>query len=86
MGLLDVTDAAAGTTADSDAAATEFFGFVKGRSLSQLSAAMLTMVKAIASTGLYATSYDNINLVFQAVEQIVGIQASIHFYTCFLRF
>jgi hypothetical protein len=42
----------------------------KGGSLRQLSDSMINMAQAIAATGLFATSYDN--LVFCAVEQIIG--------------
>lgn len=44
----------------------------KGGSLRQLSDSMVDMARAIASTGLFGTSYDNINLVFRVAEQIVG--------------
>ncbi|CAA7269639.1 unnamed protein product [Cyclocybe aegerita] len=33
---------------------------------------MVDAASAVASTGLFATSYDNINMVFRAAEQIVG--------------
>ncbi|KAF8153776.1 hypothetical protein B0H34DRAFT_753214 [Crassisporium funariophilum] len=41
-------------------------------SLRELSNSMIDMACVIASTGLFATSYDNINMVFKAAEQIVG--------------
>lgn len=44
----------------------------KGGSLSQLSDSMVDMARKIASTGLFATSYNNINMVFKSAEQIVG--------------
>ena len=44
----------------------------QGGSLRQLSNSMLDMARAVASTGLFATSYDNINMVFKAAEQVVG--------------
>ncbi|KAF8074686.1 hypothetical protein FPV67DRAFT_1474575 [Lyophyllum atratum] len=45
---------------------------VKGGTLRQLSASMVDVARVIASTGLFACSYDNINMVFRAAEQIVG--------------
>ncbi|KAK7000951.1 hypothetical protein R3P38DRAFT_3327567 [Favolaschia claudopus] len=33
---------------------------------------MRNMARVVASTGLYAASYDNINMVFRAAEQILG--------------
>ena len=44
----------------------------QGGSLRQLSQSMVDMARTVASTGLFATSYDNINMVFRAAEQIVG--------------
>lgn len=44
----------------------------KGGSLRQLSDSMVDMAQAIAATGLYGTSYDNINMVFRVAEQILG--------------
>lgn len=44
----------------------------KGGSLRQLSDSMLNMARNVASKGLFATSYDNINMVFRVAEQIVG--------------
>lgn len=44
----------------------------KGGSLCQLSDSMLNMARNVASKGLFATSYDNINMVFRVAEQIVG--------------
>ena len=40
--------------------------------LRKLSASMRDMARNIASTGLFAASYDNINLMFRAAEQIIG--------------
>ncbi|KAJ7302510.1 hypothetical protein DFH08DRAFT_826533 [Mycena albidolilacea] len=40
--------------------------------LHQLSGAMRDMAQGVAATGLYAASYDNINMVFRAAEQVVG--------------
>ncbi|KAJ7443701.1 hypothetical protein FB451DRAFT_1437210 [Mycena latifolia] len=40
--------------------------------LRQLSGAMRDMARSVAATGLYAASYDNINMVFRAAEQLVG--------------
>lgn len=37
-----------------------------------LSGAMRDVARGIAATGLYAASYDNINMVFRAAEQVVG--------------
>lgn len=51
----------------------------KGGSLRQLSLSMVDMARGIAATGLFATSYDNINMVFHAAEQIVG-RTGIYFY------
>lgn len=33
---------------------------------------MRDMACAVAATGLYAASYDNINMVFRAAEQVLG--------------
>lgn len=43
-----------------------------GGSLRQLSNSMLDMARAVALTGLFATSYDNINMVSKAAKQVVG--------------
>ncbi|KDR71311.1 hypothetical protein GALMADRAFT_39882, partial [Galerina marginata CBS 339.88] len=51
---------------------TPLKGLKKGGSLRQLSDSMLDMARVVASKGLFATSYDNINMVFRAAEQIVG--------------
>lgn len=40
--------------------------------LRQLSDSMRDMARSVAATGLYAASYDNINMVFRAAEQLVG--------------
>lgn len=55
-----------------DATIGELAQTYKGGSLRQLSDSMIDMARVIASTGLFATSYDNINLIFRAAEQIVG--------------
>ncbi|KAJ7807573.1 hypothetical protein B0H14DRAFT_3091231 [Mycena olivaceomarginata] len=39
---------------------------------SSLSDSMRDMARSVAATGLYAASYDNINMVFRAAEQLVG--------------
>ncbi|CAA7268668.1 unnamed protein product [Cyclocybe aegerita] len=44
----------------------------KAGTLHQLSRSMVDAASAVASTGLFATLYDNINMVFRAAEQIVG--------------
>ncbi|KII95550.1 hypothetical protein PLICRDRAFT_25991 [Plicaturopsis crispa FD-325 SS-3] len=40
--------------------------------LRTLSGAMVSMARGVAATGLFAASYDNINMVFRAAEQILG--------------
>jgi hypothetical protein len=45
---------------------------VKPGTLEELSAAMRGFAWGVASTGLFAASYDNINLVFRAAEQVMG--------------
>ncbi|KAJ6618398.1 hypothetical protein B0H10DRAFT_1795323 [Mycena sp. CBHHK59/15] len=50
--------------------------------LRQLSSAMRDMARSVAATGLYAASYDNINMVFQASEQVVGKNDSQENGTC----
>ncbi|KAK6972268.1 hypothetical protein R3P38DRAFT_2812403 [Favolaschia claudopus] len=45
---------------------------VRMGTLRQLSNSMRDMARAVAATGLYAASYDNINMVFRAAEQILG--------------
>jgi hypothetical protein len=40
--------------------------------LQELSLSMRGFARVAASTGLFAASYDNINLVFRAAEQIMG--------------
>ncbi|KAJ7795220.1 hypothetical protein B0H14DRAFT_3555239 [Mycena olivaceomarginata] len=37
-----------------------------------LSGSMRDMARSVAATGLYAASYDNINMVFRAAEQVLG--------------
>lgn len=43
----------------------------KGGTLRMLSDSMRDIARGIAATGLFAASYDNINMVFRAAEQIV---------------
>ncbi|KAJ6596642.1 hypothetical protein B0H10DRAFT_1959988 [Mycena sp. CBHHK59/15] len=50
--------------------------------LRQLSDLMRDMARSIAATGLYAASYDNINMVFRAAEQLVGKNDSQENGTC----
>ncbi|KAJ7798312.1 hypothetical protein B0H14DRAFT_3545299 [Mycena olivaceomarginata] len=50
--------------------------------LRQLSGSMRDLARAVAATGLYATSYDNINMVFRAAEQLVGKNDSQENGTC----
>ncbi|KAJ7759308.1 hypothetical protein B0H14DRAFT_3596127 [Mycena olivaceomarginata] len=45
---------------------------VKPGTLEELSASMRGFARGVASTGLFAASYDNINLVFRAAEQVMG--------------
>ncbi|KAJ7899556.1 hypothetical protein B0H14DRAFT_3104529 [Mycena olivaceomarginata] len=45
---------------------------VKPGTLQELSLSMRGFARVAASTGLFAASYDNINLVFRAAEQIMG--------------
>lgn len=40
--------------------------------LRKLSLSMRSMARGVASTGLFAMSYDNINMMFRAAEQIIG--------------
>ena len=40
--------------------------------LHQLSNSLCTQARAIAATGLYSVVYDNINMMFQSAEQIIG--------------
>ncbi|KII94576.1 hypothetical protein PLICRDRAFT_25394 [Plicaturopsis crispa FD-325 SS-3] len=40
--------------------------------LRTLSESMMVSARSVAATGLYATVYDNINMVFHAAEQIMG--------------
>ena len=46
--------------------------YTRGGSLRQLSKSMVDMARVVASQGLFGTSYDNINMVFGAAEQLVG--------------
>ncbi|KAJ7195050.1 hypothetical protein GGX14DRAFT_404197 [Mycena pura] len=45
---------------------------VKVGTLRELSASMRGIAPGIASTGLFAASYDNINMMFRAAEQVMG--------------
>lgn len=40
--------------------------------LQELSSSMRNIARGIASTGLFAASYDNINMMFRAAEQVIG--------------
>jgi hypothetical protein len=44
----------------------------KPGTLRSLSNSMRDLARGVAATGLYAASYDNINMVFKAAEQIIG--------------
>jgi hypothetical protein len=46
--------------------------------LRQLSGSMRDMARSVAATGLYAASYDNINMVFRAAEQVLGKTGTYH--------
>ncbi|KAJ7919732.1 hypothetical protein B0H13DRAFT_2230835 [Mycena leptocephala] len=41
-------------------------------SLGELSVSMRSTARAVASTGLFAATYDNINMMFRAAEQVMG--------------
>ncbi|KAJ6527284.1 hypothetical protein B0H10DRAFT_2279228, partial [Mycena sp. CBHHK59/15] len=41
-------------------------------SLRELSMSMRSMARAVASTGLFAATYDTINMMFRAAEQVMG--------------
>ncbi|KAJ7267076.1 hypothetical protein C8J57DRAFT_1181731 [Mycena rebaudengoi] len=41
-------------------------------SLQELSLSMRSLARGVASTGLFAASYDNINMMFRAAEQVMG--------------
>jgi hypothetical protein len=43
-----------------------------GGTLRQLSSNMRTLARGVATTGLYAVAFDNINIGFRSPEQIVG--------------
>jgi hypothetical protein len=45
---------------------------IKLSTLRELSSSMRSFTRVVASTGLFAASYDNINMVFRAAEQILG--------------
>lgn len=46
--------------------------YTKYGSLGELSMSMRSMARAVASTGLFAATYDNINMMFRAAEQVMG--------------
>ncbi|KAJ7762332.1 hypothetical protein DFH07DRAFT_867516 [Mycena maculata] len=45
---------------------------IKYASLGGLSMSMRNLARAVASTGLFAASYDNINMMFRSAEQVMG--------------
>jgi hypothetical protein len=45
---------------------------IKLSTLRELSSSMRSFARVVASTGLFAAAYDNINMVFRAAEQILG--------------
>ncbi|KAJ7860678.1 hypothetical protein B0H14DRAFT_2350501, partial [Mycena olivaceomarginata] len=53
-------------------AAISAIRFIRMGTLRQLSGSMRDMARSVAATGLYAASYDNINMVFRAAEQVLG--------------
>ncbi|KAJ6565079.1 hypothetical protein B0H10DRAFT_2200524 [Mycena sp. CBHHK59/15] len=69
---------------DSTLLAAKIEGLRKIRlgTLRQLSGSMRDLARAVAATGLYAASYDNINMVFRAAEQLVGKNDSQENGTC----
>ncbi|KAJ6629084.1 hypothetical protein B0H10DRAFT_2160566 [Mycena sp. CBHHK59/15] len=56
--------------------------FVRMGTLRQLSGSMRDMARSISATGLYAASYDNINMVFRAAKQVLGKNDSQENGTC----
>ncbi|KAJ7438067.1 hypothetical protein FB451DRAFT_1344455 [Mycena latifolia] len=46
--------------------------YTKYGSLGELSMSMRSFARVVASTGLYAATYDNINMMFRAAEQVMG--------------
>ncbi|KAI4522028.1 hypothetical protein K525DRAFT_199783 [Schizophyllum commune Loenen D] len=61
------------TTKGVDGAGTQVKSyFTRPGTLRTLSESMRAAARAVASTGIYATVYDNINMVFRAAEQVVG--------------
>ncbi|KAL1707086.1 hypothetical protein EV121DRAFT_199968 [Schizophyllum commune] len=61
------------TTKGVDGAGTEIKTyFTRPGTLRTLSESMRSTARRVASTGLYATVYDNINMVFRAAEQVIG--------------
>ncbi|KAJ7823342.1 hypothetical protein B0H14DRAFT_2597994 [Mycena olivaceomarginata] len=55
---------------------------IKLSTLRELSGSMRSFARVVASTGLFAASYDNINMVFRAAEQILGRNDSQENGTC----
>lgn len=53
-------------------AAISAIWFVRMGTLRQLFGSMRYMARAVTAPGLYATSYDNINMVFRTAEQVLG--------------
>ncbi|KAJ7622305.1 hypothetical protein FB45DRAFT_992097 [Roridomyces roridus] len=45
---------------------------IKPGTLQELSLSMRSLARGVASTGLFAAAYDNINLMFRAAEQVMG--------------
>jgi hypothetical protein len=52
---------------------------IKPGTLQELSLSMRSVARGVASTGLFAASYDNINLVFRAAEQVMGRTGTLYF-------
>ncbi|KII85092.1 hypothetical protein PLICRDRAFT_116530 [Plicaturopsis crispa FD-325 SS-3] len=70
----EATDTATTTTTPSSGptAADHLMKVGRAGTLRTLSGAMVGMARGVAATGLFAASYDNINMVFRAAEQILG--------------
>lgn len=62
---------------------TELRSLEKAGALRMLSESMRDVARGVAATGLFAGSYDNINMVFKAAEQIVGRTGSFVIYCDF---
>lgn len=45
---------------------------LRAGSLRELSSSQVDMARSVAATGLFGACYDNINMVFKVVEQVVG--------------